>query len=683
MNEVRSLSTPWQQFADRLLQQEALCCRLGQGVPPREFAGMYVDSAEVERILSTLPGLDGPPRTAAEPLLAETSRALEVARQALHDSLTASSPFADLVARARLAGSEVEVLALLLAVETDAQRQRLVAYIQDSISLPRVTLALLRRLFPAPGLLAVAPSSRLSSCSLVSCEDGGTWATRMLSVAPRVVWFLLGDSSPDPELPAGARIVDGLAAADMSGRNRGPARQGAPCGEPTLLLIPGGDRSSRLGQAVSGLPGSRYLPCPLPTSEQQWDAVMREATVSGLDIIIDVDRDFPASAAQRITRAAHLSWALLSPYELPVGSLPDRPWTELRVNDDPAGPRDWVRVVGTDDDRGHRLSHDQLHLLARAMPGLDHDIDAAVRRLASGGLDGLALRVRPQRGWPDLILGSDQHQRLRELVGRYRSREIVHGQWGFSTAPSTGLVAVFAGPSGTGKTLAAEVVAGQLGLDLYKVDLSAIVSKYIGETEKNLSQIFDAAASANVVLFFDEADALFGKRSSVQDAHDRYANIEVSYLLQRLESHDGLVILATNLQGNMDPAFLRRIHTSVEFALPDEQARRAIWDLSFPAAAPAEGVDLDFLARQFKVTGGSIRNASLAAAFLAADAGQPITMDLIVLALNREFQKLGRLRTKNEFERYFHLVDSGQRGSDDDPAAPEFAARDEGIAQPC
>jgi SpoVK/Ycf46/Vps4 family AAA+-type ATPase len=238
----------------------------------------------------------------------------------------------------------------------------------------------------------------------------------------------------------------------------------------------------------------------------------------------------------------------------------------------------------------------------------------------------------------------------------------VYGRWQFSPAPSTGVVALFAGPSGTGKTLAAEVVAGELGLDLYKVDLSAVVSKYIGETEKNLERIFGAAAAGDLVLFFDEADALFGKRSEVSDAHDRYANIEVAYLLQRLETYDGLVVLATNLQRNIDPAFLRRISVAVDFVPPEEPERRAIWARSFPPTAPVDDLDLDFLARQFKVTGGVISNAALGAAFLAAAEDGPITMRHAVLSVKREFQKLGRLRTEKEFERYFDLV-TGDTGA--------------------
>jgi SpoVK/Ycf46/Vps4 family AAA+-type ATPase len=254
------------------------------------------------------------------------------------------------------------------------------------------------------------------------------------------------------------------------------------------------------------------------------------------------------------------------------------------------------------------------------------------------------------------VLPPDQLTQLRELAARYRGKDTVYERWGFPPLPSTGTVALFSGPSGTGKTLAAEVIAGDLGLDLYKVDLSSVVSKYIGETEKNLERIFSAAASGDLVLFFDEADALFGKRSEVSDAHDRYANIEVAYLLQRLESYSGIVVMATNLQRNIDQAFTRRLSVAVDFELPDEPQRRLIWAGAFPPGAPVADLDLDFLARQFRISGGIIHNAALAAAFRAADEGGAITMERVALALKREFQKLGRLRTETEFERYFDLV---------------------------
>ena len=219
------------------------------------------------------------------------------------------------------------------------------------------------------------------------------------------------------------------------------------------------------------------------------------------------------------------------------------------------------------------------------------------------------------------------------------------GVWGFDRKLSggKGLSALFAGPPGTGKSMAAEVIAGELRLDLYKIDLAHIVSKYIGETEKNLDRVFRAAENATVVLFFDEADALFGKRSEVKDSHDRYANIEIAYLLQKMEEYEGLAILATNLRQNLDEAFVRRLQFVVEFPFPDEAYRRRIWQVSFPSETPIDAdVDLALLAREVKLAGGNIRNIALAGAFRAAAAGAPVGMDHLLHAARREYQKLGR-----------------------------------------
>jgi SpoVK/Ycf46/Vps4 family AAA+-type ATPase len=230
----------------------------------------------------------------------------------------------------------------------------------------------------------------------------------------------------------------------------------------------------------------------------------------------------------------------------------------------------------------------------------------------------------------------------------------VFGDWGFARrlGSRTGVNALFSGPPGTGKTMAAEVLASDLGLDLYKIDLSSVVSKYIGETEKNLERIFTAAENANVILFFDEADALFGKRSEVRDSHDRYANVEISYLLQRMEEYDGLAILASNLRQNMDEAFVRRLHFIVEFPFPDEEDRRRIWDVHFPAELPREAdVDTASLARSYKLTGGSIRSIVLDAAFLAAAEGRAVSAQHLVRAARREYQKMGKVPPELASER--------------------------------
>lgn len=257
----------------------------------------------------------------------------------------------------------------------------------------------------------------------------------------------------------------------------------------------------------------------------------------------------------------------------------------------------------------------------------------------------LGQHIEPRHDWHDLVLPEDADIQLREICAQYIHRQQVLDGWGFGQKLSygKGINVLFAGPTGTGKTMAAEIVANELGLDLYKIDLAGVVSKYIGETEKNLDRIFTAAEHANAVLFFDEADALFGKRTDVSDAHDRYANIEVSYLLQKMEQYDGLAILATNLRDNMDEAFIRRLAFSVYFPFPDQVQRLRIWRRIWPANTPlSDEVDLEFIAREIKVSGGSIKNIALSAAYLAAAQSSPIVMQHLIHAANREFDKLGR-----------------------------------------
>ncbi len=636
---------PWIAFADAILRMEALVVRLEQGEPPRDFAGLYISDEEVARLLAELPGVPGPSAAAVAAVRDSVQPAVEIAREALRASLEeVTSLFAAIGANARLSLEEAEVFALLAAVDLEPRRQRLIAYAQDNVTLNRPTLASLRRMFPDPhpGPLAVASDSRLRRAALVQVPDEGPWGLRQASVAAPVVWALAGDSSLDPDLPPGVRLVAGATETTQAGG---------------MLLVTGGDRVSRLRAARGEAGDAAFLITPLPDEPGGWEAVIRECTVAGLTPVLELTGEgLPASARRWLERADHLGWVISAQADLTVESLPERPWREIRIDEQEATNEEWQAVLGTDRTGGHRLDREQLRLAALAYHGVGGDVNAAVRRVASGHLDSLARRVRPRRTWDDLVLPAEQTAQLTELVARYRHRDTVFDSWGFRAIPSAGLVALFSGQSGTGKTLTAEIIAGDLGLDLYKIDLSSVVSKYIGETEKNLEAIFSAAAAGNLVLFFDEADALFGKRSEVGDAHDRYANIEVSYLLQRIEAYDGFVVLATNFQKNIDQAFLRRIHVAVEFPMPEERERRAIWALSFPAGSPTSDIDLDFLARQFKVAGGSIRNSALNAAFLAAEEESPITMELVMLGLKREFQKLGRLRTETEFDRYFDLV---------------------------
>jgi SpoVK/Ycf46/Vps4 family AAA+-type ATPase len=273
------------------------------------------------------------------------------------------------------------------------------------------------------------------------------------------------------------------------------------------------------------------------------------------------------------------------------------------------------------------------------------DLAAAARAQSGHELAALTAKLDPLTTWDDLVLPDDALAQLHEICQRVAGTETVLDAWGFGRklALGKGANALFAGPSGTGKTMSAGIIANELGLDLYKIDLAGVVSKYIGETEKNLDRIFSAAEDANAILFFDEADALFGKRSEVRDSHDRYANIEIAYLLQKMEAFAGVAILASNLHTNLDEAFVRRLAFVVYFPFPDEKERARIWRLVWPAATPlADDVDFDVLAERFLLSGGNIKNIALAAAFLAAEEGEPITMRHLLHATRREYQKLGK-----------------------------------------
>jgi SpoVK/Ycf46/Vps4 family AAA+-type ATPase len=273
------------------------------------------------------------------------------------------------------------------------------------------------------------------------------------------------------------------------------------------------------------------------------------------------------------------------------------------------------------------------------------DLLAAARAQSGQALAAVASKIESRAKWDDLVLPAEASTQLKELCQRVDQRERVFGEWGFGRKLSRGrgTTALFSGGSGTGKTMAAEVIAGALGLDLYRIDLARVVSKYIGETEKNLARVFEAAENANAILFFDEAEALFGKRSEVKDAHDRYANIEIAYLLQRMEDYDGVAILASNLADSMDEAMTRRLAFHVYFPFPDETARLRLWERAWSPETPlAPAIDCRTLARELRLSGGSIRNVALGAAFLAAGDGGIVQPSHVGRAVRREQQKNGR-----------------------------------------
>ena len=285
-------------------------------------------------------------------------------------------------------------------------------------------------------------------------------------------------------------------------------------------------------------------------------------------------------------------------------------------------------------------------------------VTQAAYRQISHKLGEHATLIYARHTWDQLVLGKTEKEMLRMACDQVRYQHVVYDQWGFNQrlAYGKGVSMLFAGPPGTGKTMAAQVVANELGIEMYKVDLSQVVSKYIGETEKNLNQVFAEAKKSNVILFFDETDAILGKRTEVKDAHDKNANLETSYLLQKMEEYDGITVMTTNYKENIDSAFFRRISYVIHFSFPDAAARKEIWRGIFPADTPLGEVDFEYLANQFEITGGSIKNIALVASFMAARNGEAVGMGHIVKAVKYEMAKQGKIMLREDYGEYGYLL---------------------------
>ena len=534
---------------------------------------------------------------------------------------------------------------------------------------------------------------------MVEVSPGRSLATSPLRLDERVLYFLLGIPGLDARLAGLVRQFDAvrtlsateqrLAATlvrawqDAAGDETWPALQ--LCGpRPSGLQASAAAACRELGLDLYILPAASLpgLGAELERLARLWE---RESALSGAALLLD------CRAAERGDRAAEASlvqW--VETLHAPLFLLSDDrrgPWVRpsLTFTGEPPAAAErkqaWEAVLG--DALGHLngkldrlvsqfdLDHDalaaawaaaQVSLAAAPTVKVDGDQAApsagdawlalwdACRAQARPQLEDLVQRLEPAATWDDLVLPDAQLAVLKEVAMHVRQRSLVYDAWGFAGKGSRGLgiSALFAGQSGTGKTMAAEVLARELRLDLYRIDLSAVVSKYIGETEKNLRRVFDAAEGGAAILLFDEADALFGKRSQVKDSHDRYANIEVGYLLQRMEAYRGLAILTTNQKEALDDAFLRRIRFVVQFPFPDPGLRARIWERIFPAETPVDGLNHARLAR-LNVAGGNIRNIALNAAFLAADAGAPaVGMPHLLQAARREYEKLERVLTDAE-----------------------------------
>ena len=603
-----------------------------------------------------------------------------------------------LVRRFSLSPLETEILLLALLPELDLRYEPLLAYLQDDVTRKRPSVNLLLDLLatsPAEKLALrelFAPDGRLRRTQLIACQppSGQPEApllAQFVSPAASVVAFLLGQETLDPALANSATLHVGVALTSPPGilEARLSQLQRAATSSPIFAFEgPYGAGKRATAAHLAAKAGQPLLTLSLPH--------LAGSEVGLLPGIAAAVRDGRLHAA-----ALYLTgWDSVLPQEHPPEAL----WQMLLAYPHTviiAGTNGWqprrhlhqrpIHVVSFSAiDYQSRLKIWQQHLapqkcsinlpqlanLFHFTPGQIEDVVATARNLAgwrqdevleadlytaarlhsNQRLNQLAVKISPRYTWDDIVLPADTLAQLHELVQRVRQQPTVYQEWGFGPRLATGkgVAALFAGESGTGKTMAADVVAGELGLELYKIDLSALVSKYIGETEKNLERVFSEAATSNAILFFDEADALFGKRSEVRDSHDRYANMEVSYLLQRLETYAGVVILASNLQANMDDAFTRRLHFIIEFPLPQTAERERIWRVHFPADTPvAAEVDLALLARRFAVAGGHIRNMIVRAAFLAAAENGPVRMRHLLHAARREYQKLGRLLEESLF----------------------------------
>jgi hypothetical protein len=581
------------------------------------------------------------------------------------------------------------LLLIALAPDLEPRFERLYGYLHDDVSRRRASAGLALELCgsgaspgTAPGRARLGPSSPLVAAGLIVVEDPERpFLTRSLRVPDRVAAHLLGDDTADPAIEP--LLADSLAAeigdVDILAR--------ALASDVPLVYIrerPGASGGSlaraalaRIGRPVVELDLNRLAPTDEPRTIAA--AAAREAGLLGAGLVVGpleplIDQGPAAVRALAESRRGIVllgsrawdpAWALEPPLLLdaPVATVKERHEMWLAslngatpTGFDPAIVTLAFRLAPGQIRRAAQAAHRASDAAGRTM-SVD-DISAGARAQNAAGLERLARRIEPAVDWDDLVLPLVVDAQLRELTARARHRETVVGAWGMGQrSRAQGITALFAGDSGTGKTMSAEVLAHDLDFDLYVIDLSTVVDKYIGETEKNLDRIFTEADRVNGVLLFDEADALFGKRSEVKDARDRYANVEVAYLLQRMESFNGVAILTTNLRTNVDEAFTRRLDAIVDFPMPEEDDRRRLWVANLPPTLPREDdLDLDFLARQFRVSGGNIKNICVTAAYLAAAEGRQVSMADLIRGTDREYRKLGRLTVEAEFGRYFDLV---------------------------
>jgi hypothetical protein len=576
-----------------------------------------------------------------------------------------------------LSAFERSLLLLCAGVELDGRLAAACARAHGDRGRHHVTFGVALAALPDPHWSALTPPRPLRRWRLIEIDPGVRLVDSPLRIDERVLHFIAGINVLDPRLHAllAWREPPALMAAPHAALADRLAAALSEAITPPIVHVSGDDPDGQEDVAAAiagrlGLPLYVLRGGDLPSSTVEVEALAtlceREMRLLGGALLVQCAGDPPpaplAAFADRMAAPTFVAAREpLQPRTRPVLShAVDRPqpheqkrlWLEALER---SGAR--FSLNGTLDAVAaqFRLSAARIAAVAEsvARDGAEEEVPAALweacRASRRERLDDLAERMTATASWDDLVLPESSLAALRQIAAHVRQRVRVHDDWGFAGRGrrGTGVTALFCGESGTGKTLAAEVLAAELGLDLYRIDLSSVVSKYIGETEKNLKRVFDSAEDGGALLLFDEADALFGKRSEVKDSHDRYANIEVSYLLQRMDSYRGLAVLTTNMKTALDRAFQRRLRFIVAFPFPDADLREAIWRRVFPAAAPLGVLDFRRLAR-LSVPGGNIRNIALNAAFLAADASAPVGMDHLLAAAQAEHAKLERPFSESE-----------------------------------
>jgi AAA+ superfamily predicted ATPase len=620
-------------------------------------------------------------RAKGETKNSECGHAAEQALREATNALPAPSALETLCAAFRLSPFERDVLLLCAGIELDFTFAACCATAQGDARQTYPTFSLALAALPEAHWSALAPSSSLRRWRLIELTNSEGLVAAPLRIDERVLHCLTGVNcldvrlqglvepiAPSNELPPSQlNVARRVAALWANSKNEiNPIAQ--LCGvEGSSRRVVAAIACRELGLRLHCL---RHSDIPASAAEREslarlWE---REAMLSNSALLVDADETDVADCTRTLLPFLENVHGIL----LVSRHEPLRAWRRLIVRFNVRKPSSteqkalWQDALGEEFHQlngqvenvvaqfslgpsGIRAACAEFGLHASDEKNLGAKLWEACRVQSRTRLDDLAQRIQPAAVWEDLVLPEAQRQTLREIATHLRQRTKVYEAWGFATKGERGLgiSALFAGSSGTGKTMAAEVLASELRLDLYRIDLSSVVSKYIGETEKNLRRVFDAAEEGGAILLFDEADALFGKRSEVKDSHDRYANIEVSYLLQRMEAYRGLAILTTNMKESLDSAFLRRLRFVVQFPFPDAAHRAEIWRRIFPASTPTEQFDLVKLSR-LNVAGGNIRNVALNATFLAADANEPVRMTHLLRAARSECAKLEKPLTESE-----------------------------------